>query len=115
MSLTITLNDPLVEQLRMRAMRQHLQLEELVFTILKDALKPVNQDMLTPEDVVAKILATPPNPQYIHFATGSLRDALRHAPDYPNFDLNGWEQAWAEVEREMKTMTRANTLAEGRG
>lgn len=115
MSVTITLNDPLAEQLRMRAMRQHLQLEELVFTILKDALKPANIDILTPEEVVAKIQATPPNPQNIHFATGSLREALRHAPDYPDFDLEAWELSWVAVEREMKAVTRANTIAEGRG
>ena len=38
MSITITLrDDPLVEQLRTRAMRQHLQVEELVSAMLKDA------------------------------------------------------------------------------
>lgn len=115
MSVTITLNDPLVEQLQIRARRQHLQLEELVFAILKDALMPTNQDILTPEDVVAKIRATPPNPQSIHVARGSLRDALRHAPDDPDFDRDAWEQSWVAVEREMKAVTRANTMAEGRG
>jgi plasmid stability protein len=115
MSVTITLTDPLAEQLRIRAKRQHLQVEELVFTILKNALQPANQNVLTPEEVVAKIKATPPTPKNIRPATGSLLEALRNAPDYPDFDLETWEKEWADVEREMKAVTRANALAEGRG
>ena len=115
MSVTITLTDPLVKQLRIQARRQHLQLEELVFNILNNALTPANQDVLTPEEVVAKIQATPPNPMNIHPATGSLREALHNAPDYPDFDLESWEKEWANVEREMKAVTRANDIAEGRG
>ena len=49
MSITITLTDPLAEQLRVRARRQHLQVEELVFTLLKNALQPADQDIFTPE------------------------------------------------------------------
>lgn len=115
MSITITLrDDPLVEQLRTRAMRQHLQVEELVCAMLKDALTPVSHDLLRPEDVVADIRATPPNLRQIRVATGSLCDALRQAPDEADFDLDAWEQSWTTVEREMKAVTRANTRAEGR-
>ncbi len=115
MSVTITLTDPLAEQLRIRAGRQHLRLEDFALDILKNALTPAMQDVPTPEDVVAKIQATPPNPKNIHSATGSLLEALRNAPDYPDFDLKSWEKKWSDAEREMKAMTRANDIAEGRG
>lgn len=115
MSVTITLTDPLAEQLRIRATRQHLQLEEFVFTLLKNALQPANQDILTPEDVVAKIKATPRTLKNIRPATDSLLEALRHAPDYPDFELEAWEKQWSDIEWEMKAITRANDIAEGRG
>ena len=68
----------------------------------------------TPETVVAKIKATPPNPQNIRPARGSLADALRDGPDEPHFNLTRWNQKWAGVEAEMKAMTRANDIAEDR-
>ena len=115
MSITITLTDPLAEQLRIRATRQHLQLEEFVFILLKNVLQPANQDILAHEDVVAKIKATPPTLKNIRPATSSLLETLRHAPDYPDFDLEAWEKQWINVEWEMKARTRANDIAEGRG
>ena len=60
--------------------------------------QPVDQDILTPEDVVAKIKATPPTPTNIRPATGSLPEALRNAPDYHDFDLETWEKQWTDVE-----------------
>ena len=61
----------------------------------------------TPEDVVAKIQAIPPNPHSIRLARGSLAEALRTAPEDPDFDLATWEREWAEVEAEIKAMARA--------
>jgi hypothetical protein len=43
-----------------------------------------------------------------------LAEALRHAPDDPDFDLAAWNREWAAVEGELQTVTRANDLAEGR-
>ena len=39
----------------------------------------------------------------------------QNAPDDPDFDLESWRQQWAAVEAEMKAITRANDMAEGRG
>jgi len=114
MSVTVTLNDTLAEQLHTRAQTQRISLEELVVTILSDALEPVNGDYLTPEEVVAKIKATPLNPANICLATGSLSEALQHSPDFPEFNLEAWQKEWVRVEREMKAITRANDIAEGR-
>lgn len=114
MPVTITLTDPLAEQLSVRAKKQDLQVEEFVFNILNNALILTNRDVLNPEEVVAKIKATTPDLKNIHPATDSLLEALRNAPDYPEFDLESWEKEWADVEREMKAVTRANDIAEGR-
>jgi cell pole-organizing protein PopZ len=72
-------------------------------------------DAPTLEEVVAQIKATPPNPAAIHPATASLADLLLDAPEDPDFDLERWTQQWAAVEAEMKAITRANDIAEGRG
>ena len=57
----------------------------------------------SPEEVVAKIQATPATPISLQPAKGSLANALRHAPEDPDFDLATWNQAWADVEAEMGT------------
>jgi hypothetical protein len=114
MPVTITLNDTLAEQLHTRAQTQQISLEELIVNILNDALEPANGDHLTPEDVVAKIKTIPPNHAHVRFAQGSLLESLQHTSDFPDFDLETWQKEWAHVEREMKAITRANDIAEGR-
>ncbi len=69
-------------------------------------------DIFTPEEVVAMIKATPPNPQAIRPATGSLAEALKNSAHDPNFDVEQWNKEWAMIETEMKATTRANSLAE---
>jgi hypothetical protein len=46
-------------------------------------------------------------------ATGSLIEALKERQTDPDFDLEAWEQQWELFEAEMKTVTRANDIAEG--
>ncbi len=114
MSVKITVTDPLAEQLRVQARRQHLQLEDLVFSLLKSALQPLTQEVLSPEEVVEKIKATPPSPRNFRPATDSLLEALCNAPDYADFNHETWEKEWADVERDIKAVVRANDIAEGR-
>ena len=113
MSITITLPDELETQLQQRAQAQNRSVEELALDLLTDALE-ANETYLTPEEVVVKIRATPPNPHSIRPARGSLAEALRQAPQDPEFDLVVWEREWAAVEAEMKALTRDNIKAEGR-
>ncbi len=115
MPVTINLTDTLAEKLQVRAGMQQISLEKLAVNILNKALEPADEDYPTPEEVVARIKATPPNPANIRPGTGSLAEALQNAPDFPEFDLEAWEKEWAVVEREMKAVTRANDIAEGRG
>jgi len=55
-----------------------------------------------------------PNPAIFHPATQSLADKLADSPVDPTFDAQGWNREWAQVEAEMKAITRANNVAEGR-
>jgi len=69
----------------------------------------------TPEEVVEFIRTTPANATQIRSATESLAELLRTAPSDPTFDLESWQRQWSEVEQELKSLTRANDVAEGRG
>lgn len=110
---TITLPHEIHVQLQRKAEAQHRSLEEVALEILGDALG-MKGTFLSPEEVVAKIQATPPNSRSIRPASGSLAEALRNAPSDPDFDLATWNRKWAAAEAEMKAITRANEIAEGR-
>ncbi len=105
MPVTITLPDELAKNPQTRAEIQRVSLAELVADLLSVAfaVEP-DDDFPTPEEVVAEIKATPPNPANIHPATESLADLLRDAPHDPDFDLESWQRDWARVEAEMKAM-----------
>ena len=113
MSITIDLPDEVEAQLQRAAATKHCSVEELAMRILTDAAGS-DSDVPSLEEIVARIRATPPNPQSIRAATGSLASVLANAPRVSDFDRDAWEQQWAAVEQEMKSTTRANDLAEGR-
>ncbi|MCB8945420.1 MAG: hypothetical protein H6658_16855 [Ardenticatenaceae bacterium] len=111
MTVTITLPNAIEKSLLKQAKKQRLSPEVLALKILEDAL--VRSGEL--EEVVARIQAFPPNPNSIRSATESLLDLLQNAPDDPEFDLAEWQEGWTAVESEMKEMSHANSVAEGRG
>ena len=116
MPVTITLPEKIETRLEALAEEQHLPVEKLALDILNHAVEAEMEGAFpTPEEVVAKIKALPPNPHGIRPAEGSLAQALRSAADDPDFDVVDWSQKWSAVETEMKTITRANDAAEGRG
>jgi hypothetical protein len=100
MTITITLENNVLAGLQQKAQRQHVTVEELAVKILAAAVE--ESEPMTPEEVVARIKANPPNPAMIRPATGSLADLLRSAPEDPDFNLAEWERNWATVEREIK-------------
>jgi hypothetical protein len=112
MTITLPLIGDLAERLQSEAEAQHITVENLALNILYDALG-VENTFPTPEEVVAKIKATPPNPAMIRPATGSLEEALLNAPEDPDFDLETWTRAWEAFEAQMKAIDRANDIAEG--
>ena len=113
MANTITLNDDLVVGLANKAKKQQLSVEQLAIRILTEAV--AEPESVTPLEAVTRIQATAPNPSQIRLATADLADALRAAPSDPCFDLEGWNRQWSAVEAELKAITRANDVAEGRG
>ncbi len=117
MSATITLPDTLAAKLRARAKIQQQLLEEFVLNILSRIAELADEqaDVPTPEEVVARIKALPPDPTCIRLASGSLAEALQDKPAEFEFNLESWRREWAAVEVELKAITRANDIAEGRG
>jgi hypothetical protein len=67
-----------------------------------------NAPFSSPEEVVARIKATPPEPGSLRPASGSLADTLRNAPQDPDFDLETWNKAWGDIAAEMRATTHAN-------
>lgn len=111
MTVTINLPGDVEVQLKRKAKAQDRSIEELAVDILTEAVGS-EHDLPTPEDVVAMIRSTPPNPQFIRLASGSLADALRDAKVDPEFDLAAWRRDWAAVELEMRATTCANRSRE---
>lgn len=123
MEITLTLPDVLATKLQTEARAQRRSTEEVAVELLDQALDAESEppDYIPPtlEEVVARIRATPPNPQMVRLPNGSLGEYLAAsiAAEDPNepFDEAEWNRQWAAVEAEMKAITRANDLAEGRG
>ena len=114
MAITITLPNKIETLLQREAQEQQVSAEELALEILGEALEK-EETFPSLKEVVAKIQATPPNPHSLRPAKGSLADILRDAPEDPHFNLAEWNRNWSEVEEEMKALTQANAIAEGRG
>ncbi len=111
MSVTITLPRHLEAALKSAAEARKSTIEELALALLGNAIKAVLAP--SPEDLVAEIRAA--GPVTASPANGSLAQALRSAPEDPEFELETWRREWSAVEAEMRALTRANDLAEGRG
>lgn len=114
MALTITLPYEVETELLLKAKERQVSAEEMAIELLKRILG-TEQSSPSPEEVVAKIQSTSPDPHNIRPATGSLADALRAASSDPEFDLEAWQQEWERVESEMRDITRSNALAERHG
>ena len=112
MAITIPLSDDLIAELNERAKKQQLTVEQLAIQILTEAV--AGFELVTPREVVSRIRSTPPNPTQVRTSTANLADLLDAAPGHPFFDLESWKRQWSVEEAEMKAITRANDLAEGR-
>ncbi|HEX4948016.1 MAG TPA: hypothetical protein VFZ34_15195 [Blastocatellia bacterium] len=110
MSVTITIEDPLAIQIQNEARARKRPLDEVVTALLTQALtekSPADAFLLTPEEVVAKIQALPPNPAAYHPPTQSLAEILANRPDESNaepFDQKAWDRQWDAMEAEMKAI-----------
>jgi hypothetical protein len=104
MAITITLEGDLLAQLEDRAQKQQLSVEQLVIRILAGAM--LGPESVTPQDAVARVQATRPNPAYVRPAIANLADLLRAAREDPCFDFEAWKRQWADIEAEMRAITR---------
>ncbi len=126
MEITITLPDFIATKLQTKAQLQRRSKEEIAVELLDQALDAglALSDYIPPalDELVARIRATPPNPAN-QFDERAMMQGLGEclqasiAAEDPNepFDEAEWKRQWAAVEAEMKAITRANDLAEGRG
>ncbi len=119
MEITITLPDFLATKLQAKARIQQRPAEEVAVELLDQALENGADAEL--ERLVARIRALPPNPAN-QFDWEAAREGLAKylaasiAAEDPNekFDQEEWQRNWDAVEAEMKAVTRANNIAEGR-
>ncbi|HEX9732734.1 MAG TPA: hypothetical protein VGG06_12195 [Thermoanaerobaculia bacterium] len=111
MSLTITLPRTLETELQSAADARDWSVEQLALYILAHALEANRTP--SPEEVVAEIRAAPASAAPV--SSGSLAEALQNASEDPDFELETWRHEWFRVEAEMKALSRANDVAEGRG
>ncbi len=114
MSITIVLPDDLTQRLQAQAVSQRLSLNELVVEILTRVFDHKQDTYPTLEKVVAEIKSMESNPANFCPATQSLADLLVNSPDDPSFDLKEWNREWAIAEAEIRAITQASDLAEGR-
>ena len=112
MALTIDLDDELVAALENKARIQQLSVEQLAIGILTEAAREF--ESLTPLEAVAKVQATPPIPGQIRSATANLADLLSSPDGEPDLDPEVWRRQWSAVEADLKAVTRANDVSEGR-
>jgi hypothetical protein len=112
MAISIKLDDNLVTELGKKAKEQQLSVEHLAIRILTEAVREF--ESVTPQEVVARVQATAPNPGQIRSATANLAELLSSADGEPDLDLEAWKRQWSAVEADLKAITRANDIAEGR-
>ncbi len=124
MAITITLPDVLAAKLETEAQARNRPAEEVAVELLDQALAAEPNETehfpLTLEEVVAKIKSLPPDPSLIRQPAGSLEDYLakslaKEAEENVEFDHEAWQRDWNAFEAELKAVTRANDIAEGRG
>lgn len=131
MEITITLPDFLAAKLQTKAQIRRRPAEEVAVELIDEALGVEPNEIepfpltlplpLSLNEVVARIKSLPPNPAN-QFDWEAKRKGLTEylassiAAKDPNekFDEEEWQRNWDAVEAEMKAVTRANDIAEGR-
>lgn len=111
MTITISLPEDIEARLKRQAEKHCRSMEEVAVDILRDTLQERFPSL---SEIIEGIQSIPPDPDNIRGAQGSLSEALRNAPEAPDFDLESWKGEWATVEAEMEAITRADDIAEGR-
>ena len=116
MATVITLPDELSERLIPQAAEQHMALDAYVIELLRRLSgQPTPTIYIEPiEAIVARIKALPPVAPANYPGIETPTHALARYVDDAAFDAADWDRQWATVEAEIKTVSRADRLAEGR-
>ncbi|MFP4439212.1 MAG: hypothetical protein ACLFVO_18380 [Chloroflexaceae bacterium] len=124
MSTTITLPEHIARRLQQRAIAQQQTPEALAIELIALGLgETATGDVTAATDadpelsaLVARIAATPPDPDSVIPARGDLADLLRslEAMEYAS-DPVAERAALQEAEAELDALNRADDMAEGRG
>jgi hypothetical protein len=112
MALVIDLPPTLEHKVNAEAQKRKRTPEQIVIDRLAQTFE--DDGVPTVAEVVARIMATPPNPAMITPPQGDLAEALRNGPTDPEFDLKTWEQEWAAAEAELKRINLLSDIEEGR-
>jgi hypothetical protein len=129
MEITLTLPDSMIVRLEQQADQLNVSLDDLAWKFFSDGLiaesvvtTPArngdSDDLPSLEEVIARIKATPPNPNAIIPPTKTLEEVVAYweanPPEETNLPPEEWDRLWAAFEEELKAIDRADDLAEGR-
>lgn len=128
MEITFTLPDSMITRLEKQAEQLNVSLDDLAWKFFRDGLTDESaiatakhdsdpEDLPSLEEVVARIQATPPNPNAVVLPTKTLDEVVAYwkanPPDETDLAPEEWDRLWASFEEELKAIDHANDLAEG--
>lgn len=113
MPLTITLPDELAIKLQAQADVQQRRIDDVAVSILDSVLESEQHDSEL-EALVLRMQSRPSDPSSIHPATQELAELLANVEHEEPIDVEAWKKDWAKAEAELKAITHANDVAEGR-
>lgn len=109
MTLTISLSAETQIKLKKRAdafkWSEEQMASHLIDTVLDTSLPSL-------EEIIERVQSLPSSLVSGPDSNISLADALRTAPEDPDFDLAEWTAQWQAVEAEMKAIERADAIAD---
>lgn len=109
MTLTISLSAETQDKLKRRADAFKWSEEQMASHLLEQAL---DTSLPSLEEIIERVQSLPSRLAIGPDSNISLAEALRNAPDDPDFDLAEWTAQWQAVEAEMKAIERADAIAD---
>jgi hypothetical protein len=123
MKITLTLPETVAERLGRQAEHLNVSLDDLALILFNDALmigsaatalpasehnNKLNGGLSSLEELVARIKATPPNPDAIVQPTKTIAEVVAYwqanPPDESDISPDDWDHMWAEFEHNLKTI-----------
>ena len=109
MTLTISLPMEVQEKLKKRADAFQWSEEQMANHLLTQVL---DASLPSFEEIVERVQSLPSGLVSRPDSNISLAEALRNAPEDPDFNLAEWTAQWQAVEAEMKAIERADAIAD---